>query len=203
MAAQLCHQLCMSRRPRCLASCPVQEASRGLVRPDPLVDFCLLALPGNLSFQAFTSVSEPLKDQDLVNVALDLLKYAAEFLTKQAIYTLTQLCFTVIFVLFLLHSPVQRDLSPITQGVFESFEFYLKLDADIATDGDYILAGTASRSPSVSSVPPPAFFHCGSRPGVQRPEVHRPWSRRFWRPLLRDAKALLELLGRSTSRSSS
>mmetsp|Transcript_113160 Transcript_113160/g.359636 ORF Transcript_113160/g.359636 Transcript_113160/m.359636 type:complete len:732 (-) Transcript_113160:67-2262(-) len=69
---------------------------------------------------------------DMCNMALEMLRYAAEFLTKQAIYTLTQLCLTVIFVLFLLYSPVQRDFSPVTKGVFESMELYLKLKTMIS-----------------------------------------------------------------------
>lgn len=38
-----------------------------------------------------------------------------------------QVSLTAIFVLFLLFSPVQRDFSPVMQGVFQSMELYLKL----------------------------------------------------------------------------
>jgi len=65
--------------------------------------------------------------EDICNMAIDMLRYVAEILTKQVFYTLTQLCLTVIFVLFLLYSPVQRDFSPVTRNVFESMELYLKL----------------------------------------------------------------------------
>ncbi|CAE8718660.1 unnamed protein product, partial [Polarella glacialis] len=65
--------------------------------------------------------------QHMAEASLELLKYAAEFLTQHVFYTLTQVSLTTIFVLFLLFSPVQRDFSPVMQGVFGSMELYLKL----------------------------------------------------------------------------
>lgn len=65
--------------------------------------------------------------EDLANVALSTLKYAAEFLTQHVFYTVSQVCLTTIFALFLLYSPVQRDFSQVMHGVFSSMEVYLKL----------------------------------------------------------------------------
>eukprot|EP00931_Biecheleriopsis_adriatica_P061429 TRINITY_DN36934_c0_g1_i1.p1 TRINITY_DN36934_c0_g1~~TRINITY_DN36934_c0_g1_i1.p1 ORF type:complete len:767 (+),score=145.21 TRINITY_DN36934_c0_g1_i1:55-2301(+) len=65
--------------------------------------------------------------QHLGDFSLGLLKNVAEFLSQHVFYTVTQVSLTTIFVLFLLYSPVQRDFSPMMQGVFESMELYLKL----------------------------------------------------------------------------
>eukprot|EP00441_Pelagodinium_beii_P009566 CAMPEP_0197693816 /NCGR_PEP_ID=MMETSP1338-20131121/113020_1 /TAXON_ID=43686 ORGANISM="Pelagodinium beii, Strain RCC1491" /NCGR_SAMPLE_ID=MMETSP1338 /ASSEMBLY_ACC=CAM_ASM_000754 /LENGTH=608 /DNA_ID=CAMNT_0043276605 /DNA_START=97 /DNA_END=1923 /DNA_ORIENTATION=+ len=66
------------------------------------------------------------------DMLLSFLRYAAEFLSQHVFYTVTQVSLTTIFVLFLLYSPVQRDFSPIMQGVFESMELYLKLKTFIS-----------------------------------------------------------------------
>ncbi|CAJ1406986.1 unnamed protein product, partial [Effrenium voratum] len=65
-------------------------------------------------------------------VALKVIKFVAEFLSQHVFYTMTQVSLTGIFVLFLLFSPVQRDFSPVMQGVFESMELYLKLKTFIS-----------------------------------------------------------------------
>jgi len=64
--------------------------------------------------------------------ALSLLQYGAQFLSQHVFYTVTQVSLTAIFVLFLLFSPVQREFSPVMQGVFESMELYLKLKTFIS-----------------------------------------------------------------------
>eukprot|EP00928_Gymnodinium_smaydae_P023280 TRINITY_DN19275_c0_g1_i2.p1 TRINITY_DN19275_c0_g1~~TRINITY_DN19275_c0_g1_i2.p1 ORF type:complete len:971 (-),score=199.89 TRINITY_DN19275_c0_g1_i2:316-3033(-) len=70
--------------------------------------------------------------QDAGDLALSVLRYAAEFLTQHVFYTATQIALTTIFVLFLLYSPVQREDSPVMQGVFGSMELYLKLKTYIS-----------------------------------------------------------------------
>jgi len=70
--------------------------------------------------------------EDLASLSLSLLKYVAEFLTSHVFYTFSRVILTTIFVLFLLYSPVQRDFSPVTKGVFDSMEVYLKLKTIIS-----------------------------------------------------------------------
>lgn len=76
--------------------------------------------------------SIPTDMKHMGDFALSLLQYVAQFLSQQVFYTLTQVSLTAIFVLFLLFSPVQRDFSPVMQGVFESMELYLKLKTFIS-----------------------------------------------------------------------
>eukprot|EP00931_Biecheleriopsis_adriatica_P014750 TRINITY_DN11677_c0_g1_i2.p1 TRINITY_DN11677_c0_g1~~TRINITY_DN11677_c0_g1_i2.p1 ORF type:complete len:389 (-),score=65.87 TRINITY_DN11677_c0_g1_i2:56-1054(-) len=70
--------------------------------------------------------------QDAGDLALTLLKYSAEYFTKHAFYTATQVSLTAIFTVFLLYSPVQREFSPVMEGVFGSMETYLKLKTYIS-----------------------------------------------------------------------
>jgi len=73
-----------------------------------------------------------LDTEDLSNMALQMLRYVAEFFTQHVFYTITQVSLTTIFVLFLLYSPVQREAAPVMQGVFSSMELYLKLKTFIS-----------------------------------------------------------------------
>eukprot|EP00439_Symbiodinium_sp_Y106_P056394 s4600_g7.t3 len=83
-----------------------------------------------------------LDTEHLGNYCISGIKFIAEFLSRlvnvdlrqfeEVFYTVTQVSLTTIFVLFLLFSPVQRDLSPVMQGVFGSMELYLKLKAFIS-----------------------------------------------------------------------
>jgi len=73
-----------------------------------------------------------LDTEHLGNYCISGIKFIAEFLSQHVFYTVTQVSLTTIFVLFLLFSPVQRDLSPVMQGVFGSMELYLKLKAFIS-----------------------------------------------------------------------
>jgi len=68
----------------------------------------------------------------IANYALICLKFAATFLTEHVFYTVSQVCLTTIFAVFLLYSPVQRDFSPVMRGVFDSMETYLKLKTYIS-----------------------------------------------------------------------
>ncbi|CAJ1333557.1 unnamed protein product [Effrenium voratum] len=76
--------------------------------------------------------SIPTSMENVGQVALKVIKFVAEFLSQHVFYTMTQVSLTGIFVLFLLFSPVQRDFSPVMQGVFESMELYLKLKTFIS-----------------------------------------------------------------------
>ncbi|CAL1152966.1 unnamed protein product [Cladocopium goreaui] len=71
--------------------------------------------------------SVPTDMEHMGQLALSCLQYAAQFLSQHVFYTVTQVSLTAIFVLFLLWSPVQREFSPVMQGVFQSMETYLKL----------------------------------------------------------------------------
>ncbi|CAK0827977.1 unnamed protein product [Prorocentrum cordatum] len=76
-----------------------------------------------------------LDTEDLSSMALEMLRYVADFFTQHVFYSITQVSLTTIFVLFLLYSPVQRDFAPVMQGVFSSMELYLKLKTFISLSG--------------------------------------------------------------------